>query len=114
MRQHQYCVYIAASPSRTVYTGVTSDLERRMWQHRPKIFKGFTADYGVTRLVWYEEYRMVDDAIAREKQLKRWRRQWKINLIETANPHWDDLAVGLGFERLEEAMEPPPAPNPSC
>ena len=92
MRQHQYYVYIVASPSRTIYTGVTNDLERRMWQHKQKIVKGFTAEYGVARLVWFEEYRMIDDAIAREKQIKGWRRDKKLALIEAENPKWRDLS----------------------
>ena len=92
MRQHTYYVYIAASPSRTIYTGVTSDLERRMWQHKHKTFRGFTADNGVTRLVWFEEFRMIDDAIAREKQIKGWRREKKLALIEVENPKWRDLS----------------------
>jgi putative endonuclease len=69
MKHHNYYVCIAASPSRTISTGVTSDLERRMWQHRA--FRGFTADHGVTRLVWFAEYRMIDDAIARWNNLAR-------------------------------------------
>jgi len=92
MRHHTYYVYIVASPSRTVYTGVTSDLEGRMWQHKQKTFRGFTAQHGVTRLVWFEEHRMVDDAIAREKQLKGWRREKKLALIEAENPTWRDLS----------------------
>ncbi len=92
MRQHNYYVYIVASPSRTIYTGVTNDLERRMWQHKQQAVKGFTADYGVTRLVWFEEYRMIDDAIAREKQIKGWRREKKLTLVEVENPKWRDLS----------------------
>jgi putative endonuclease len=92
MRQHQYWVYIVASPSRTIYTGVTNDLERRMWEHKQKAVKGFTADYGVARLVYFEEYRMIDDAISREKQIKGWRREKKLALIEAENPKWRDLS----------------------
>jgi putative endonuclease len=89
-----YYVYIAASPSRTLYIGVTNDLERRMWEHKHKAFKGFTERYGVDRLVYLEEFGMIDDAIAREKQLKGWRRNRKIALIEGENPNWRDLSHG--------------------
>ncbi|KWV95125.1 GIY-YIG nuclease family protein [Erythrobacter sp. AP23] len=95
------CVYILASqPRGTLYIGVTSDLEKRLWQHREGITGGFTARYKVHRLVRFEMFGDMEGAILREKQLKRWHRQWKINLIEQDNPHWDDLAVGLGFDRL--------------
>ena len=91
MRQHNYYVYIVASPSRTIYTGVTNDLERRMWEHKQNRVKGFTSKYGVNRLVYFEEHRTIDDAIAREKQIKGWRREKKIALIEAENPKWRDL-----------------------
>jgi putative endonuclease len=108
-------VYILASRFRgTIYIGVTSDLIRRIWEHRNGIRSRFPSRYAVYRLVWYEAFGDMEFAILREKQLKRWHRQWKINLIEEKNPHWDDLAVALGFERLPE--EPPrtgPAPVPS-
>ena len=92
MRHHNYYVYIVASPSRTIYTGVTNNLERRMWEHKQKLVKGFTARHGVTRLVWFEDYRMIDDAIAREKQVKGWLRAKKVALIERENPTWHDLS----------------------
>ena len=95
------CVYILASGLYgTLYIGVTSDLVARLWQHRNGTTPGFTTRYNVHRLVYVEGLATMDAAIAREKQLKRWRRQWKINLIERENPHWEDLAVGLGFESL--------------
>ncbi len=95
------CVYILASqPRGTLYIGVTSDLEKRLWQHRENITGGFTARYKVHRLVRFEMFDDMENAILREKQLKRWHRQWKINLIESDNPQWVDLAVGLGFEPL--------------
>ena len=95
------CVYILASqPRGTLYIGVTSDLEKRLWQHRENITGGFTARYKVHRLVRFEMFDDMENAILREKQLKRWHRQWKINLIESDNPRWVDLAVGLGFEPL--------------
>lgn len=95
------CIYILASrPRGTLYIGVTSDLVKRLWQHRDGVTGGFAAKYRVHRLVRYEMFGDMEQAILREKQLKRWHRQWKINLIESENPHWDDLAVGLGFDPL--------------
>lgn len=86
-----YYVYIMASLSRTIYTGVTSDLGNRGWQHKESVFKGFTSKYRVNRLVYFEEYGEITDAIAREKQMKRWRRERKVALIEKNNPQWLDL-----------------------
>ena len=101
----QPCVYVLASqPYGTLYIGVTSDLIARTYQHRAGEVKGFTSKYGVVRLIRFELFDTMHDAIAREKQLKRWHRQWKINLIESENPHWVDLAPGLGL---------PPAPSVS-
>ena len=92
------CVYILASqPRGTLYIGVTSSLVGRLWQHREGIVPGFTRRYGVCHLVYFEQFDEMIPAIAREKQLKRWHRQWKINLIEGANPDWHDLAPSLGF-----------------
>ena len=89
-------VYLLASrPYGTLYLGVTSDLGRRIVEHKGKRRPGFTATYGVDRLVWMEEYDRIVEAIAREKQIKRWRRDWKIALIEEMNPSWADL-----FEQL--------------
>ena len=95
------CVYILASGHHgTLYIGVTSDLIARLWQHRNNALPGFTSRYGVCRLVHFEMFGDMEHAIAREKQLKNWRRQWKINLINAENPEWRDLAVGLGFEPM--------------
>ena len=100
----QPCVYILASREYgTLYVGVTSDLIARLWQHRSGDVKGFTSRYRVYRLVRFEQFAALYEAIAREKQLKRWHRQWKINLIESENPQWVDLAPGLGLPPL-----PPP------
>ncbi len=97
----QPCTYILASDRLgTIYVGVTSDLMARLYQHRSGELPGFTSRYGVVRLVRFEMFDDMPTAIAREKQLKRWRREWKINLIESDNPHWDDLAVGLGFDPI--------------
>ncbi|MEO1488813.1 MAG: GIY-YIG nuclease family protein [Pseudomonadota bacterium] len=96
--ERQPCVYILVSkPFGTLYIGVTSDLLARLWQHRTEEIKGFTKRYAVHRLVRYELFADMDSAIQREKQLKNWRRKWKINLIESDNPDWHDLAVGLGL-----------------
>jgi putative endonuclease len=85
-------VYMLASRRHgTNYLGVTNDLSRRVWEHKTKVFKGFTERYGVDRLVWYEEYDDPSEAIAREKAMKKWRRNWKISLIEDFNPLWTDL-----------------------
>lgn len=95
------CVYILASkPYGTLYIGVTSNLVGRLWQHRNDALPGFTSQYGVHMLVHYELFAEMEPAILREKQLKRWHRQWKINLINDSNPHWVDLAVGLGLPPL--------------
>ena len=87
-----YWVYILASRKHgTIYIGVTNDLIRRVYQHKNKLAKGFTNEYSVIRLVWFETYDDITAAIEREKKLKKWRREWKINLIERDNPNWDDL-----------------------
>ena len=85
-------VYIMASRMHeTLYVGVTSDLRRRVWEHRDGVIDGFTARHGVKMLVWYRWYDCIVDAIADEKRIKRWRRSWKVQLIETGNPQWRDL-----------------------
>jgi len=88
-----YFVYIVASPSRTIYIGVTNDLWRRVDEHKRKDMPGFTATYNVHRLVWFEEFADAAAAISREKQLKGWRREKKIKLIESMNPTWSDLSL---------------------
>ncbi len=98
MRERFYYVYILASDiGGTLYVGVTGDLVRRTYQHREKLVKGFTARYGVTRLVYFEQFGEVHSAIQREKQLKRWNRAWKIRLIEERNPNWDDLYASIAI-----------------
>ncbi|WP_340316570.1 GIY-YIG nuclease family protein [Rhizorhabdus argentea] len=95
-------VYILASRRYgTLYTGVTSDLARRVGEHRDGAVPGFTREYNVKRLVFFESHDDIRDAIAREKRIKEWKRDWKIALIERDNPLWDDLAVTmLGFPPL--------------
>ncbi|MBS0291556.1 MAG: GIY-YIG nuclease family protein [Proteobacteria bacterium] len=86
------CVYILASRRNgTLYTGVTSNLIGRVWQHRSDLIDGFTQKYGVHTLVWFEPHENMEAAIGREKAIKRWRRAWKIDLIEACNPMWRDL-----------------------
>ena len=90
--EKQPAVYILASGRNgTLYTGVTSDLIGRTWQHREHVVAGFTARYGVTTLVWYEQHVTMESAILREKRIKAWRRAWKVKMIDTSNPSWRDL-----------------------
>jgi len=87
-----YFVYMLSNRRHgTLYIGITNDLSRRVYEHKIEAHIGFTARYGVKRLIWYEIYERVDEAIAREKALKKWRRDWKVVLIEEANPDWIDL-----------------------
>ena len=88
----RYFVYMMASRKNgTLYVGVTSNLKRRVYEHRNEIIDGFTKEYGVHRLVYFEEHNNINQAIKREKQLKKWRRVWKIELIEKQNNNWNDL-----------------------
>ena len=87
----QPCVYILASRRNgTLYTGVTSDLVKRVWEHKSDLVEGFTKQYGVHTLVWYEAHDTMASAITREKQIKEWKRRWKLELIERMNPGWRD------------------------
>lgn len=91
---HQYFVYILTSKINGVlYIGVTNNIEKRLFEHKNKMLKGFTSRYNVDKLMYFEVYANIDEAIIREKQLKKWNRQWKIDLIEENNPDWNDLAV---------------------
>ncbi|HUU53423.1 MAG TPA: GIY-YIG nuclease family protein [Armatimonadota bacterium] len=87
-----YYVYIMASSTCTLYTGVTSDLARRVYEHKNGLLAGFARRYGITRLVYCEATDDVYAALQREKQIKRWRRAKKVDLIESVNPNWDDLS----------------------
>ena len=90
--KRQPCVYILASKRNgTLYTGVTSDIVKRVWEHRTHAVEGFTRKYGVTMLVWYEWHGNMDSAIRREKAIKNWKRAWKLRAIEKTNPQWRDL-----------------------
>lgn len=102
------CVYIMASGyNGTLYVGVTSNLMTRCTQHRDGTFGGHTTKYAIHRLVYFEMFDQMEPAIAREKQLKRYRRDWKRNLIERENAAWNDLAVGFGLEPLESSPGTP-------
>ena len=94
-----YYVYIMSSKSGTLYTGMTSDLENRVYQHKNKHVKGFTKRYDVNRLVYFEETGDVDSAIAKEKQIKSWRRSKKVELIKSMNPTWKDLSENWSEEK---------------
>ena len=92
MLTRSYFVYLLASrPNGTLYVGVTNDLRERIWQHKQDLVEGFTSKHGVKTLVWYEQTESIESAIAREKQIKKWNRAWKIELIEANNPDWKDL-----------------------
>jgi putative endonuclease len=86
-----FIYFMASGRNGTLYLGVTSNLPARVWQHKNRTHEGFTARYGVDRLVWFEGTPDIQVAIAREKQLKNWKREWKITLIEKMNPSWRDL-----------------------
>jgi putative endonuclease len=89
-------VYLLSSkPNGTLYVGSTSDLMRRVWEHKNKAIPGFTAQYGVDRLVWYEMHESLSAAAQRERRIKEWNRLWKIQLIEKDNPQWIDLYLTL-------------------
>ena len=101
-REFQPAVYLLASRRNgTLYTGVTSDLPSRIYKHRNGLLPGFTREYGVKMLVWFEQHATMDEAIRREKRIKKWNRAWKLELIEAANPDWRDLAEDLGLEALD-------------
>ena len=89
---NQYYIYIMTNASRTLYVGVTNNLERRVWEHKHKLVPGFTSKYNITQLVYVETFNEIREAIAREKQIKGWLRVKKIGLIESVNPKWSDLS----------------------
>ena len=88
-----YFVYIMTNKSGTLYTGITNNLERRIFEHKQHLVEGFTKKYNITKLVYYEKTNDVREAIAREKQIKGWLRQKKVDLIESLNPEWKDLSA---------------------
>jgi putative endonuclease len=97
MERRSHVYMLASRRNGTLYTGSTIDLARRIYEHRTGAMPGFTRDYGVTMLVWYEEYPRINDARIREYAIKRWRRAWKLALIEAFNPARRDLYEELGF-----------------
>ncbi len=107
-REHNYRVYIMASKSRVIYIGMTNNLERRVYEHQHDLIEGFFGQYRCHRLVYYESYDRVQNAIAREKQLKRWNRAKKVFLIERVNPTWEDLSADWGqpIEMLGKQVPP--------
>jgi putative endonuclease len=101
------CVYILAKGSHsTLYTGVTSDLPGRVWQHREGLISGFTQRHAIKRLVWFEQHATMEHAIFRENRIKKWLRRWKMELIERDNLSWRDLAEDFGFPPLEPTGSP--------
>jgi putative endonuclease len=91
---HTYYVYILASKIRgTLYIGVTNDLERRVYEHKTGVKKGFTQKYGVSKLMYFEVFQDVNEVITREKNMKKWKRDWKVKLIEKENKKWLDLSI---------------------
>ncbi len=99
MKNHHFYVYILASRRNgTLYIGVTSNLIQRVEQHKNSFTKGFTKKYGVYKLVYFENHKYINNVLLREKQLKSWKRDWKIKLIEATNPLWKDLIEDPGFQ----------------
>ena len=100
---HQYYVYILASKIRgTLYIGITNDLQRRVYEHKKGTIEGFTKKYKVNQLVYFETFQNVSEAISREKNLKKWKREWKVNLIEKENIKWLDLTIDWYDDNLLE------------
>ncbi len=94
MGSRDYYVYLLTNRSGTLYTGVTNDIQRRMYEHKNKLVKGFTKRYNIDMLVYYEVTSDIGEGLTREKQIKAWRRSKRISLIESANPQWRDLSEG--------------------
>src|SRR5260221_14246435 len=107
MRKHGYCVYIVASKSHVLYIGMTNNLEHRVYEHQNDLVDGFTKQYRCHRLVYFESYDAVENAIDREKQLKRWNHAKKIFLIQRGNPTWEDLSAEWG-QPIETLKQVPP------
>ena len=89
------CLYVSERKNGTLYVGVTSDILKRIWEHKNNIVEGFTKRYGVHILVWFEMHETMESAITREKAIKEWKRVWKLDLIEQSNPEWRDLYFDL-------------------
>jgi len=95
MEKHSYVYILANRPYRTLYVGSTTDLVKRVWQHREGVFEGFTKQYRVIQLVWYEIHIDIMEAARREKLIKRWNRDWKVNLVQEMNAAWRDLYTDI-------------------
>ena len=105
-RERSFWVYILASRlGGTLYIGVTNDLVRRTYEHRSKFVPGFTRKYGVDRLIYFAQFSTAEAAINRERQLKKWNRQWKIQLIEKTNPNWDDLYEAIAAGHITDSLK---------
>ena len=94
-KKEYYCYLLASNPYGTLYIGVTSNLVQRIYQHKSKLIEGFTKKYNISQLVWYEIHSEIETVIYREKQIKKWNRKWKIELMQNSNPEWTDLYPGL-------------------
>jgi putative endonuclease len=99
-----FCYLLASKHNGTLYTGVTSDLLHRVYQHKMGLSEGFTQKYSINQLVWFEEYSEIQQAIQREKQIKKWNRNWKRHLIEEKNPGWDDLYHALASGAVDSRL----------
>lgn len=95
MREHHFVYIVTNRPYGTLYVGYTSDLAQRMTQHQRRVVEGFTARHGLDILVWYEMHHELLDALERERRIKKWHRDWKVNLIQARNPGWQDLSGDL-------------------
>ncbi len=102
MEKQGFVYILAKSKHAALYIGVTSNLLARLYQHREGLIKGHTSRYGIYHLVYFETFSEMPAAIKREKQLKKWNRDWKINLIEGSNPEWADLGIGFGFDPVKK------------
>lgn len=91
LKEYFYVYMLSSLHNKVLYVGVTSDLQKRIWEHKEKIIKGFTSKYNIDRLVYFEVYDDAESAITREKNIKNWKRDWKIKRIENMNPDWEDL-----------------------
>ena len=116
MKQHNYYVYLLTTNNHlTFYVGVTNDLIRRVIEHKIHYVNGFTSEYNVNKLIYFEQFTNVEDAIKREKQLKRYKRLWKCNLVNAFNAEWKDLSEDIGVTKtmIENAKQPMPERSPA-
>jgi len=95
MEKASYVYILASGLNGTLYIGVTSNLIKRVWEHRESVVDGFSKQYGIKNLVWYEVHTEITEAIRREKQIKKWERRWKVELIQKSNPRWRDLYADI-------------------